>query len=117
MSNKQLFHNKAGIAYVFIVLLSVVKWTVYESQEACSWDTLISVPHVCEEQKVKLCECNLETFYLIFLFPQLYGHNGFKQCEHRDIKKKAVYLSSSRLRKYIVVLTLNRLSNVVKVYN
>ena len=67
-SNKLLFHNKVVVTYILIVFLSLVKWTVYESQEDCYGETLISILHICEEQNVKLCECNLETFHLIFFF-------------------------------------------------
>ena len=31
-------------------------------------ETLIHILHVYEEQKVKQCECNVETFHLLFFF-------------------------------------------------
>lgn len=38
-------------------------WTVYEIQEWFCGETLNPVPHLCEENKLKLCKCNVEVFF------------------------------------------------------
>ena len=51
-----------------------------------------------EEQKVKLCECNVEIFHLLFFFNRyILYHNGYKPCEHRDIERSNVPLSIPEL--------------------
>ena len=35
-------------------------------------ETLIHILQVYEEQKVKQCECNVETFHLLFFFQYIY---------------------------------------------
>lgn len=43
-------------------LLSLVRGTVYVSQEGCCGETLIPMPNVFQEPKDKLCGCNVEMF-------------------------------------------------------
>ena len=68
-SNKQIIHGKVGdthilnseIDHLFRVQFMRVKSIVIGK-------TLIHILHVYEGQKVKQCECNVETFHLSFFF-------------------------------------------------
>ena len=47
--------------------MCILEVSVYECQEGCCGETLIPITQVCEKKKVKVFECNVKTFNLLFV--------------------------------------------------
>ena len=66
-ANKQKVHSKASVTHILLITAQLSeRGSLWESRGCCG-ETLIPIPHVYEESKVKFCECNVEILYLLFL--------------------------------------------------
>ena len=63
-AQKSIDCSKASVIHVLVTLPNLLIELVYVSQKGSFGKTLIPTPHVCEEQKVKLCDFNGQFCFL-----------------------------------------------------
>ena len=68
-SNKQIVHGKLGDNHILVVILiSLFRVQFMRFKSVVIGETLIHILQVYEEQKVKQCECSVETFHLLLFY-------------------------------------------------